>query len=198
MLRLFSCFLIGALMLAGQSLPAAAQCCIGEDDGPLGAIGSDRLRITPHLGVEITLDAGPKSLGVDSNGVPTVDGGNGNDLVGQDPLYTMSMQTDFPPGSTQLSASMTTAFDVVAQTIDQPSLRSAKVVIIAHTDASGSEADNERLSTLRAQAIADYLVLTAHVDPARLVPWGMGETQLKNSTDPLALENRRVDFVLVR
>lgn len=196
MLRLFSCFLIGAVMLAGQSLPAAAQCCIGEDDGPLGAIGSDRPRITPHLGVEIR---GIDELFVHGNGnrVP-IKGDDASEPSARETLYTMSIQTDFPPGSTQLSASMTKAFDVVAQTIDQPSLRSAKVVIIAHTDASGSEADNERLSSLRAQAIADYLVLTAHIDPARLVPWGMGETQLKNSTDPLALENRRVDFVLVR
>jgi outer membrane protein OmpA-like peptidoglycan-associated protein len=58
------------------------------------------------------------------------------------------------------------------------------VSVTGHTDATGSEAWNQRLSLQRAQAVGDYLV-TGGVDRARLLLAGVG------SSSPVADDNTR-------
>ena len=50
------------------------------------------------------------------------------------------------------------------------------VELISHTDCRGSDAANKRLSQQRAQSCVNYLVEEKGVDPARLIPKGLGET----------------------
>jgi outer membrane protein OmpA-like peptidoglycan-associated protein len=66
--------------------------------------------------------------------------------------------------------------------------------IIGHTDASGSDKYNERLSILRAKEVARHLVQECGVDATRLQTVGMGERFPLNSKDTRAEENRRVEF----
>jgi outer membrane protein OmpA-like peptidoglycan-associated protein len=70
---------------------------------------------------------------------------------------------------------------------DQKSFR-----IEGHTDASGELQYNMVLSRRRADAVEDYLVRQAHVDPSRLRTVGKGPTELANPADPDGAENRRV------
>ncbi len=67
-----------------------------------------------------------------------------------------------------------------------------------HTDSSGSEASNQRLSDSRAQAVVDYLV-TNGVSRARLTARGYGESApiAPNNTRAGRAANRRVDVKLV-
>lgn len=58
----------------------------------------------------------------------------------------------------------------------------------SHTDARGSDADNQKLSQARAQACVDYLVNEKGIDPNRIVAVGKGETAprtLKKDYTPL-------------
>jgi len=69
-----------------------------------------------------------------------------------------------------------------------------KVVIEGHTDAAGTEQYNETLSQRRAQAVRRYLVATHGIDGSRLQAVGLGEHDPLPGSDPLAGENRRVQF----
>jgi outer membrane protein OmpA-like peptidoglycan-associated protein len=62
------------------------------------------------------------------------------------------------------------------------------VQLESHTDARGSDADNQKLSQGRAQACVDYLVKERGIDVARIKAVGKGETEprmLKKDFPPL-------------
>jgi len=69
-----------------------------------------------------------------------------------------------------------------------------KVVIEGHTDAAGAEQYNEVLSQRRAQSVRRYLVATHGIDGSRLQAVGLGEHDPLPGRNPLAGENRRVQF----
>jgi outer membrane protein OmpA-like peptidoglycan-associated protein len=66
--------------------------------------------------------------------------------------------------------------------------------IIGHTDSSGSDVYNQKLSQLRAEEVGRHLINTCGIDAARLEMIGYGEEFLDNKNDPRAPENRRVEF----
>ncbi|WP_374644590.1 OmpA family protein [Tabrizicola sp.] len=66
--------------------------------------------------------------------------------------------------------------------------------IIGHTDASGSDDYNERLSRLRAEEVQRYFVGDCGIDPGRLEAVGLGERFLLEESDPDSDQNRRVEF----
>jgi len=73
----------------------------------------------------------------------------------------------------------------------------AVVHVTGHTDATGAEQYNQKLSERRASAVADYL--TEHdVDISRITIKGMGELQpiASNSTQAGRNKNRRVEIVI--
>lgn len=69
-----------------------------------------------------------------------------------------------------------------------------KVVIEGHTDAVGSEQYNEELSQRRAQSVRRYLVAAHGIEGSRLQAVGLGEHNPLPGRNPLAGENRRVQF----
>ncbi len=66
--------------------------------------------------------------------------------------------------------------------------------IVGHTDTSGSDEYNERLSRLRAEEVARYLVGSCNIATTRLSTLGLGERFPINDQDTRADENRRVEF----
>jgi OOP family OmpA-OmpF porin len=72
-----------------------------------------------------------------------------------------------------------------------------KLRIEVHSDAQGSEAANQKMSELRAHAVARALVGRG-IDCERLLPVGFGETKpvADNRTAEGRLANRRVEFVM--
>jgi len=66
--------------------------------------------------------------------------------------------------------------------------------IIGHTDASGSDAYNERLSRLRAEEVQRFFVNDCGIDAGRLEAVGVGERFLLEGADPDSDQNRRVEF----
>lgn len=70
----------------------------------------------------------------------------------------------------------------------------SRFAVEGHTDAKGDADYNQKLSEARAQAVRDFLK-TRGVDQDRLVVAGKGATDLANSDQPFAAENRRVRIV---
>ena len=66
--------------------------------------------------------------------------------------------------------------------------------IVGHTDASGSDSYNERLSLLRAQEVKRHLVEDCGIAADRLQAVGVGESYPLDGIDPNADANRRVEF----
>ena len=75
--------------------------------------------------------------------------------------------------------------------------RKTAVIAQGHTDASGSEEHNQRLSERRAEAVIDYLVGRG-VDGSRMtaVGYGEGHPVAENGSDYGRRQNRRVDLLL--
>jgi OmpA-OmpF porin, OOP family len=66
--------------------------------------------------------------------------------------------------------------------------------IIGHTDASGSDDYNERLSRLRAEEVQRFFVNECGIASTRLEAVGLGERFLIEGTEPDSDQNRRVEF----
>ena len=73
-----------------------------------------------------------------------------------------------------------------------------KVEISGHTDNTGSEVINAKLSTDRAKAVVEYLVQN-NIDRTRLTYKGLGSTQpiTENTTPEGRAKNRRVEFKIL-
>ncbi len=74
-------------------------------------------------------------------------------------------------------------------------LKNAVIMLAGHTDAKGGDDYNKELSDRRAEAVKQFLVSKFGVPAANLVAVGYGREKLKNSSNPLAPENRRVQVV---
>jgi len=74
----------------------------------------------------------------------------------------------------------------------------AKISIEGHTDSSGDERYNERLSTKRAEAVRDYLATNMGLDAANIEAIGYGESRpiATNDTEEGRAQNRRIDVTL--
>lgn len=66
--------------------------------------------------------------------------------------------------------------------------------IIGHTDASGTDDYNERLSRLRAEEVQRFFINDCGIDAKRLEAVGLGERFPLDGTDPGSDQNRRVEF----
>ena len=99
----------------------------------------------------------------------------------------------FDSGGTILTPDSMMVLDRVVRSLqDWPTLR---VEVAGHTDASGSEGYNMRLSIMRAESVRDYLAGQG-IDPGRLVVQGYGESQpiADNSTEEGRAKNRRIEL----
>jgi outer membrane protein OmpA-like peptidoglycan-associated protein len=84
--------------------------------------------------------------------------------------------------------------DELGKMLSREDLRSEKVVIEGHTDASGSAQYNQELSMKRAHAVKQYLFYKYDIDRDRLVVSGKGEYAPLGGQDPFAAVNRRVEI----
>ncbi len=96
--------------------------------------------------------------------------------------------------SAELKPAMMAELDKIAEKIKATN-GEEKILVIGHTDSTGPEAYNQRLSERRAQAVADYL---ASKGITNLSIKGMGESQpvADNSTREGRAKNRRVEIVV--
>ena len=99
----------------------------------------------------------------------------------------------FDPGTARLLPSSYVALDSVALLLKADP--NARVEIGAHTDNSGTPADNLRLTALQAEAVRDYLVVQG-VAYQQLVARGYGSTVplTRNATPRAQAANRRIEL----
>jgi outer membrane protein OmpA-like peptidoglycan-associated protein len=102
----------------------------------------------------------------------------------------------FDTGSATLKPEFRAVLDKVAQSmIDYPQ---SLIDVYGHTDSTGSDAFNQRLSEQRASTVMNYLI-SRGVPAARLRSQGFGETMPVASNDTIdgRAKNRRVEIKIV-
>ncbi len=110
-----------------------------------------------------------------------------------EPAKALSLPVHFTFDSATITSSARPQLDALAEGIKMlPPTQ--KVVIEGHTDAVGTEAYNMQLSQRRAAAVKSYLVSVHGIAPDRLEDVGYGLKRPIAGADPLAPENRRVQF----
>ncbi|MFO8056338.1 MAG: OmpA family protein, partial [bacterium] len=74
------------------------------------------------------------------------------------------------------------------------------IMVEGHTDSTGDEAYNQKLSNERANAVKDYLTNQGDVDPERLTAVGKGEAEpvASNDTSSGRSQNRRIEFQVLK
>jgi outer membrane protein OmpA-like peptidoglycan-associated protein len=102
----------------------------------------------------------------------------------------------FEHGSATLEADSEKTLDQVALIL-KANPEFVKVEVEGHTDSTGPDDVNQRLSEQRANTVRSYLIGKG-IDPGRLEARGYGETQPleKGAGDKAMSENRRVEFVI--
>ena len=105
----------------------------------------------------------------------------------------LALPVQFALDSADLQPAAKPQLDALAAGIRQlPS--TAAVVIEGHADARGTDAYNEQLSQKRAASVKRYLIAATGIAPDRLRVVGLGKSDPLPGRDPLAPENRRVQF----
>lgn len=115
----------------------------------------------------------------------------------QDNQLKLDIPSDisFDVGRADIKPNLRPILDQFAQGLQgQPN---TEVRIIGHTDSTGSDELNDRLSVQRAQATRDYLAARG-VDPRQVQVAGRGEREpvADNSTEQGRARNRRVEIFL--
>lgn len=108
------------------------------------------------------------------------------------PSLSLLIQFDF--NSAKVKPESQQALSNLAQALQSKELADSKFAVEGHTDAKGRADYNLKLSQQRADAVRSYLAGNGVLD-ARLHAVGKGSSELVNSADPLAAENRRVRIV---
>ena len=108
------------------------------------------------------------------------------------PSLSLLIQFDF--NSAQVKPASQQALSNLAHALQSRELLESKFAVEGHTDAKGRADYNLKLSQQRADAVRAYLAGNGVLD-ARLQAVGKGSSELVNSADPLAAENRRVRIV---
>ncbi len=116
-------------------------------------------------------------------------------MVSQKKLPAINLVVAFDYKSASLSRQAQPILDRIGEVLTDGKLVNSVFVIAGHTDAVGGKGYNRGLSAQRANAVKAYLREHFNIDDKRLVTVGYGEERLKNSENPDAAENRRVEFI---
>jgi len=137
------------------------------------------------------------ALAPSSSPSPSPSGYKGRSIrpVEKEKPKAISMEITFEKNSYKLTADARKKLDVVGQAFNSDRLGEFRFVVEGHTDASGDENYNLKLSRQRASEVRRYLTRYHNVDPARLEAEGKGEYDLLLKDDPTNGRNRRVRIV---
>ena len=110
---------------------------------------------------------------------------------------SVDLEINFEYNSDRLSAKAMPQVSALGEALSSADLKGSTFIVAGHTDGKGGDTFNQGLSERRADALKRYLMDRYKIDDGRLVTVGYGKTQLKNTANPTAAENRRVQVINV-
>ncbi len=118
--------------------------------------------------------------------------------VGAEVRLSLDSALLFDVGQSTLKPEALSAIDQLATQVANFG-QNARITVEGHTDSTGSDADNLRLSEARAKAVWDYLAKQLPHSPTQVEIKGYGEARpiATNDTDDGRAQNRRVDLLIL-
>jgi outer membrane protein OmpA-like peptidoglycan-associated protein len=107
----------------------------------------------------------------------------------------IDLEINFEYNSADVSAKSLPSVQALGRALSNADLKGSTFVVAGHTDAAGGEGYNQDLSERRADAIKRYLVDKYGINGSDLVTVGYGKSKLKDTNQPMAEANRRVQVV---
>lgn len=117
------------------------------------------------------------------------------EIAAKRPKVDVEINFDF--NSAELTPQAEPQLHSLGKALTSSDLQGSVVMLGGHTDAKGADDYNQKLSERRAETVKRFLVDNYQVAPDLLVTSGYGKSGLKNTDDPFAAENRRVEIVNV-
>jgi len=114
-------------------------------------------------------------------------------IAADKPSVDIEIQFDF--NSDVVSAQGRESVRALGRVLSGEQLKGTVFFLNGHTDGKGGADYNQGLSERRAEAVKRALIEEFRLPADTLIAVGYGKTRLKNTTDPLAGENRRVQIV---
>jgi outer membrane protein OmpA-like peptidoglycan-associated protein len=108
---------------------------------------------------------------------------------------SVDLEILFEYDSSQITPKSVALLDTLGRALSDARLAQDEFLIAGHTDGKGAADYNLALSQRRAEAVRRYLITKFKINAARLTAKGYAAQHLKNTADPLAAENRRVQIV---
>ena len=110
---------------------------------------------------------------------------------------SIDLEINFEFNSAVIGPAAMPQITALGEALTSADLKGRTFVLAGHTDATGDPAYNQILSEQRSDAVKRFLVEKYRIDAGHLLTVGHGKTQLKNTANPYAAENRRVQVVNV-
>ncbi len=108
---------------------------------------------------------------------------------------SVDVEINFDYGSANIGRAAAPSVTALGRALTSPELKGSTFVLAGHTDAKGNDRVNQELSEKRANSVKRYLVERFRIPATTLVTVGYGKAKLKNESDPMGAENRRVQIV---
>ncbi|HEX8517385.1 MAG TPA: OmpA family protein [Bacteroidia bacterium] len=102
----------------------------------------------------------------------------------------------FEKGTANLLNSSYKYLDLVVKTLNEHPFM--EIEIVGHTDNSGNESDNKKLSKERAKVIYEYFKSQDVINPMTYKGMGSAKPIVANDTEENRLKNTRVEFVVIK
>ena len=187
-----------AALLTALSTPLAAQSL--EDK--IGSALQARKPLTRSLAIDPKAEADKqavnklrtRSISVEPAGPPTSEERAQIAAIARDkPAIDLEIYFDYD--SATIGPKAAPAVNALGSALSKDEFKGTVFFINGHTDAKGSPEYNQQLSQRRAESVRRVLIERFRLAPDTLIATGFGKEQLKNSANPLADENRRVQVV---
>ena len=176
---------------AGAGVGAAVGGIIGSNNGSTGkgAVLGAVIGGAAGAAIGVYMDKQAKEIEEDIEGAKIERVGEGINIVFDSGLL-------FDVGESTLTPATRANLDELAVTLNK--YEDTKIGVAGHTDATGSDEFNQKLSIKRAEAVANYLKRDG-VDGSRMTIEGYGESQpvASNETEAGRQANRRVVMTIV-
>jgi outer membrane protein OmpA-like peptidoglycan-associated protein len=115
------------------------------------------------------------------------------ELAASKPKIDLEIQFDY--NSADIAKTSVGSVQALGKALSDPALKGSTFVVAGHTDAIGGDPFNQDLSERRADTIKRFLVQNYGLNGSDLVTVGYGKTKLKDTGNPTASVNRRVQVV---
>ncbi len=178
----------------GAVVGAIAGSQLGDESGTNVAIGA-AVGALAGGGVGLYMDNQQQELEQELQAERAADMLNVTRLNGDALKIGVASDASFAVDSATLAPVAQNTFNKIAGVLKD--YEKTAIHVVGHTDSTGSDQYNLKLSQQRAEAVANFLI-SRGVNPQRTLTWGRGESEpiAGNDTAQGRAANRRVDIVI--